>query len=100
MPVKYILKLFILASNFSSQLALKNLNNIISNGFVKDIRLIVIDIRTNPQLAETFKILAVPTLIRELPLPVKKFVGDFSDKEKVLSELGIVSLNDKNNQKR
>ena len=50
----------------------------------------IIDVFKNPQLAEDEKILATPTLSRVLPPPVKRIIGDLSDKEKVLLGLDIV----------
>ena len=92
---KYILKLYIIGSSPSSLLALKNLKEIISEYDKEHIQLKVIDVRKNPQLAETDKILAIPTLIRELPPPIRKIIGDLSQKEKILLGLEIVSLGNK-----
>lgn len=49
----------------------------------------VIDLIENPQLAEGDQILAIPTLVRKVPLPIRKIIGDLSDKEKVLVGLDI-----------
>lgn len=49
----------------------------------------IIDVLKNPQLAEDDKILATPTLIKVLPLPLRKIIGDLSDKEKVLLGLNL-----------
>lgn len=49
----------------------------------------VIDLLENPQLAEGDQILAIPTLVRKVPLPIRKIIGDLSDKEKVLVGLDI-----------
>jgi circadian clock protein KaiB len=90
MQLKYILKLYIVGSSSSSELALKNLNEIISQDLKNRIQLKVIDVRKHPQLAEDDKILAVPTLIKELPLPIRKIIGDLSNKEKVLLGLDLM----------
>jgi circadian clock protein KaiB len=55
----------------------------------------VIDVRKHPQLAEEDKILAVPTLIRKLPPPIRKIIGDLSDKDKVLLGLDLIALRKK-----
>ena len=90
MSHKYILKLYIIGSNAACELALKNLNEIISRDSKNNIQLKVIDVRKHPQLAEDDKILAVPTLIKKLPPPVRKIIGDLSDKEKVLLGLDLI----------
>jgi len=49
----------------------------------------VIDLRQQPQLAREHNIVAIPTLVRELPVPVQKIIGDLSDQEKVLVHLKV-----------
>jgi circadian clock protein KaiB len=93
MAQKYILKLYIVGSNAASELALRNLKEIISHESKNLFELEVIDVRKNPRLAEEDKILAVPTLIRKLPPPLRKIIGDLSDKEKVLLGLNLISRN-------
>jgi circadian clock protein KaiB len=51
----------------------------------------VIDLRQQPQLAREHNIVAIPTLVRELPVPVQKIIGDLSDQEKVLVHLKVES---------
>ena len=87
---KYILKLYITGQTTNSVKAIQNLKKILS-GELKDVyELKIIDVLKNPQLAEDEKILATPTLSRVLPPPVKRIIGDLSDKEKVLLGLDIV----------
>ena len=90
MTHKYILKLYIIGSNFASEIALNNLKKIISHDIRNSIELKVIDVRKHLQLAENDKILAVPTLIKELPLPIRKIIGDLSDIDKVLLGLDLI----------
>jgi circadian clock protein KaiB len=90
MTAKYILKLYIIGSNPASELALKNLREIISHETETFFELEVIDVRKNPQLAEDAKILAVPTLIKKLPKPIRKIIGDLSNKQKVLHSLDLI----------
>jgi circadian clock protein KaiB len=52
----------------------------------------IIDVMTQPQLAEDEKILATPTLIKQLPLPLRRVIGDLSDREKVLLGLDVLPL--------
>ncbi len=90
MPQKYILKLYIVGSNPACELALKNVKELIAQESKTVFQLEVIDVIKNPQLAEDDKILAVPTLIRKLPEPIQKIIGDLSDKEKVLLGLNLI----------
>jgi len=90
MPQKYILKLNVVGSSAASELASKNLKEIITQESESVFELEVIDVREYPQLAENVKILAVPTLLRQLPEPIRKINGDLSDIEKVLLGLDII----------
>jgi circadian clock protein KaiB len=49
----------------------------------------VVDLRKNPKLAREHSIVAIPTLVRELPIPLRKLIGDLSDTHKVLVNLSI-----------
>ncbi|MGB3206421.1 MAG: circadian clock protein KaiB, partial [Crinalium sp.] len=66
------------------------LKNILENEFKGVYALKVIDVLKNPQLAEEDKILATPTLAKILPPPVRKIIGDLSDREKVLIGLDLL----------
>ncbi len=57
--------------------------------YLDDYSIEIIDLMINPQLAENDQILAVPTLVRRLPEPIRKIIGDLSNKEKVLVGLNI-----------
>lgn len=86
----YILKLYVAGNTPSSVRALKNLNNILEQEFQGVYALKVIDVLKNPQLAEEDKILATPTLAKILPPPVRRIIGDLSDREKVLIGLDLL----------
>ena len=92
MPQKYILKLYVVGSSPASVAALKNLRELIAQESTTVFQLEVIDVRKHPQLAEKDKILAVPTLIRKLPPPLRKIIGDLSDRDKVLLGLDLIAL--------
>ena len=92
MAQKYILKLYVVGSSPASAAALKNLRELITQQSTTVFHLEVIDVKKHPQLAENDKILAVPTLIRKLPLPLRKIIGDLSDKDKVLLGLDLIAL--------
>ncbi|MBD1869666.1 circadian clock protein KaiB [Oculatella sp. FACHB-28] len=91
-PLKktYILKLYVAGNTPNSIRALKTLNNILEKEFQGVYALKVIDVLKNPQLAEEDKILATPTLSKILPPPVRKIIGDLSDREKVLIGLDLL----------
>lgn len=89
MAGKYILKLYITGQTANSQRALINLENVLNNELKGLYTLKVIDVLENPKLAEEDKILATPTLTRILPPPVRKIIGDLSDKERVLLGLDL-----------
>ena len=87
---KYILKLYVTGQTPNSVRAIESLRGILENELSGMYELKIIDVQKNPQLAEEEKILATPTLSRVLPLPVRRIIGDLSDKEKVLLGLDIV----------
>jgi circadian clock protein KaiB len=92
MAVKYVLKLYVTGSTPRSQAVLKNLKKILDEAYKGVYSLKVIDVVKQPQLAEDDKILATPTLIRILPPPVARIIGDLSNKEKVLLGLDLVAV--------
>ena len=92
MAAKYILKLYVTGVTPRSQAALKNLKNILGEDYKGVYSLKVIDVIKQPQLAEDDKILATPTLIKILPPPVARIIGDLSDREKVLLGLDLVAV--------
>jgi circadian clock protein KaiB len=92
MPVKYVLKLYVTGLTPRSQDAVKNLKKILNEDYKGVYSLRVIDVVKHPNLAEDDKILATPTLIKILPPPVRRIIGDLSNKEKVLLGLDLVAV--------
>jgi circadian clock protein KaiB len=92
MAVKYVLKLYVTGTTPRSQSAIKNLKKILSQDYKGTYSLKVIDVMKQPKLAEDDKILATPTLIKILPPPVARIIGDLSDREKVLLGLDFVVI--------
>ncbi len=86
----YVLKLYVAGNTPNSIRALKTLNEILEKDFQGVYALKVIDVLKNPQLAEEDKILATPTLAKILPPPVRKIIGDLSDRERVLIGLDLL----------
>ncbi|MDF5737570.1 MULTISPECIES: circadian clock protein KaiB [unclassified Nostoc] len=86
----YVLKLYVAGNTHNSARALKTLKEILEQEFEGVYALKVIDVLKSPQLAEEDKILATPTLSKILPPPVRKIIGDLSDRERVLIGLDLL----------
>jgi circadian clock protein KaiB len=89
------LRLYIAGHTQKSVTAFANLKRICEEHLKGQYRLEVIDLLKNPQLARGDQILAVPTLVRKLPQPMKKIIGDLSNEERVLVGLDVRPLEDK-----
>ena len=89
---KYILKLYVTGLTSRAKRAIINLQQIHQEYLQEKYRIEIIDILEKPQLAEDEKILATPTLIKSLPPPIRRIIGDLSDKEKVLFGLDIIEI--------
>jgi len=86
----YVLKLYIVGETATAQRALKNLKEIVRTTLKDKYKLEIIDILKHPQLAEDEKILATPVLEKKLPPPIRRIIGDLSNKEKVLLGLDLL----------
>jgi len=86
---EWILKLYVAGQTPNSLTAFANLKRICEDHLQGRYRIEVIDLLKNPQLAKGDQIIAVPTLIRKLPTPVKKIIGNLSNTEKVLVGLDL-----------
>ncbi len=86
---KYELRLYIAGNTPKSTAALKNLKKYCEEHLKGIYDIEVIDLLVNPQLAEGDQILAIPTLVKKVPEPVRKIIGDLSNEEKVLVGLDI-----------
>ncbi|MCF8301965.1 MAG: hypothetical protein K9I94_01715 [Bacteroidales bacterium] len=85
-----ILKLYIAGTTEKSQAEAERLQEVCENHFPGKYKIEVIDLLERPQLASDEQIFAVPTLVRDLPLPVRKVIGDFSNVEKALVGLDLL----------
>ena len=83
------LRLYVAGKTPRALTALENLNRICEEHLAGKYSIEVIDLLKNPQLARGDQIIAVPTLVRKLPKPVRKIIGDLSNKEKVLVGLDL-----------
>ena len=86
----YKLRLYVTGCTVQSQRALENLRQICETDLKDLYELEVIDVLEHPNLAEHEKIIATPTLVKQLPEPVRKILGDLSDRERVLLSLDLV----------
>ncbi len=86
---RYVLRLYVTGTTPKSQLAIRNIKNICENELKGRYDLEVIDIYQQPALASGEQVLAAPTLIKKLPRPLRRLVGDMSDRERVLYGLDI-----------
>ena len=94
---KYILRLYVTGSSHRSLQAVYNLKKICEEYLPDDYDLEVIDIYKDPGAAREEQIIAAPTLVKKLPQPIRKFVGDMSNTQKILVGLDLYERQD--NQK-
>ena len=85
----YLLKLYVTGQTPRARLAIENLERICREELDGRYELEIIDVLEEPGRAESDRILATPTLIKQLPPPLRRVIGDLSDKEKVLLGLDV-----------
>jgi len=83
------LRLYVAGQTPKSLAAISNLKKICKEYSAEQYHLEVIDLAKNPSLASNHQILAIPTLVRSLPVPIRKIIGDLSDTERVVVGLNI-----------
>jgi circadian clock protein KaiB len=88
-PESWKLRLYVAGQTSKSLVAISNLKNICEEHLRGKYRIEVVDLLSRPKLAIGDQIVAVPTLVRRLPPPVRKIVGDLSDSERVLIGLDV-----------
>jgi circadian clock protein KaiB len=86
---RYLLRLFVAGSSPKAEQALENLHRICEQELSGRYHVEVVDVLERPDLAEEEKVLATPTLIKRLPLPLRRVIGELSDREKVLLGLEL-----------
>lgn len=89
----WVLRLYVAGQTPKAITAFTNLKRICEEQLDGKYSIEVIDLLKNPQLANEFQIVALPTLIRKLPVPVRKIIGDLSDTERVLIGLDLLAVN-------
>jgi circadian clock protein KaiB len=88
-PEKCLLRLYVAGTTQQSTRAILNIQQICEEHLEGAYQLEVIDIYQRPQLAKDEQIIAVPTLVKKLPLPLRRVIGNFSDSERVLIGLDL-----------
>jgi circadian clock protein KaiB len=88
----FLLRLYVAGQTPKSIVAFRNLKMICEQHLAGQYRIEVIDLLENPMLAAGDQILAIPTLVRRLPLPMMRIIGDLSDTERVLVGLDLRPL--------
>jgi len=94
---RYILRLYVTGSTGRSLQAVYNLKKICEE-HLPDYDLEVIDIYKDPEAAREAQVIAAPTLVKKLPQPIRRFVGDLSNTQKILVGLDIYKRQDLNDQ--
>jgi circadian clock protein KaiB len=87
---RYILKLYVTGLTNRSARAIENLQTFCEKHLSGRYELQVIDVYQQPELTRSEQIVAIPTLIKKLPLPLRRLIGDMSDEERVLVGLDIL----------
>jgi circadian clock protein KaiB len=89
---KWVLRLYVAGQSPKALTAFANLKKICDEQLEGKYSIEVIDLLINPQLGNEDQILALPTLVRKLPVPVRKIIGDLSDTERVLVGLDLLNV--------
>ena len=88
-PWAYELRLYVAGSTSKSVAAFRNIEQLCETHLAGRYRIEVIDLMKNPELAQSDQILAVPTLVRKQPLPVRKMIGTLANTDRVLAGLDL-----------
>jgi circadian clock protein KaiB len=86
---RWVLRLYIAGQTPRSIAALSNLKVICETKLKGKYKIEVIDLALSPQLARENQIFAIPTLVRQIPIPIRKIIGDLSDRQRVLVGLAL-----------
>lgn len=89
---KWVLRLYVAGQTPKAITAFANLKKICEEQLKGKYSIEVIDLLINPQLGSEYQILALPTLVRKLPVPVRKIIGDLSNTERVLVGLDLLPV--------
>lgn len=87
---RYVLRLFVTGTTSRSARAIANLRRVCEERLRGEYDLEVVDIYQHPEAAREYQIVAAPTLVKMLPLPLRRIIGDLADVERVLAGLDLV----------
>ena len=88
---RYVLRLFVTGATSRSQRAIANMRRLCEEKLEGRYDLEIIDVYEHPQATRDLQIVATPTLVKVLPEPLRRIIGDLSDREKVLAGLNLVA---------
>jgi len=91
---RYVLRLYVTGTTRSSERAIVNIRKICEEHLQGRYDLQIVDLSQHPALAEGEQIIAAPTLIKKLPLPLRRFIGDMSQTERILLGLDLRKVSD------
>jgi len=91
---KFVLKLYVSGATARSSRAIQNIRAFCEEHLMGRYELEVIDIYQHPEILEKDQVVAVPTLVKKLPPPLRKLIGDMSDEEKILVGLNLKPRSD------
>jgi circadian clock protein KaiB len=89
---RYVLRLFVTGTTARSQRAIANMRRICEENLAGRYDLEVIDVYQNPRATQDLQVVATPTLVKVLPEPLRRIIGDLSDRERVLAGLNLLPL--------
>jgi len=89
----YVLRLFITGTTSRSARAIANLRRVCEQRLHGEYDLEVIDIYQHPAAAKEYQIVAAPTLVKMLPLPLRRIIGDLANEERILAGLDLIPVN-------
>lgn len=87
----YVLRLFVTGTTSRSQRAIANTRRICEETLAGNYELEIIDVYENPEATRALQIIATPTLVKILPEPLRRIIGDLSDRDKVLAGLNLAA---------
>lgn len=90
--LKYVLRLYVTGATPRSSTAIANLRKLCEEYLVGRVKLQIVDIYQKPELAAKVGLVAAPTLIKSFPLPLRRFIGDMSNRQNLLAGLAIESV--------
>jgi circadian clock protein KaiB len=90
LPPTYVLRLYVTGTTTRATLAIRKIKQLCEEHLKGRYALEVVDVYQQPELLRQEQIIAAPTLIKKLPLPLRRLVGDFSDKKRVLNGLDLI----------